>query len=73
MKSIQLDLFTRYRFLSDLTLSLDESRLAYVESRTDLENNDYQQRMHVMDTKSRQEVFAGEWMKHCDIYPLNDN
>ena len=36
MKSIQPDLFTRYRFLSDLTLSLDESRLAYVESRTDL-------------------------------------
>lgn len=73
MKSIQLDLFTRYRFLSDLTLSLDESRLAYVESRTDLENNDYQQRMHVMDTKSRQEVFAGEWMKRCVIYPLDDD
>lgn len=59
MKSIQLDLFTRYRFLSDLTLSLDESRLAYVESRTDLENNDYQQRMHVMDTKSRQKYLQG--------------
>lgn len=73
MKSIQQDLFTKYRFLSNLLLTQDGNKLIYVESCADIEKNDYQQRMHVIDTKDHQETLTGKWMKRCVIYSLDND
>ena len=41
MKPVELKLFTEYSFLSSLQALKDNEHLTFVETVTDLENNDY--------------------------------
>ncbi len=72
MKQIDLDLFTEYSFLSDLKLSNDESKLYFTETRADVEHNGYLQRLHEMDTATKEVKTASDWQKKTATFFLGD-
>ena len=72
MKPIELDLFTKYSFLSSLQSLKDNQHLTFVETVTDLENNDYKQRLHIVDKKDLSVKPLTDLKKRTPVYPLND-
>lgn len=72
MEPITLNLMTQYHYLSDLQLSKRGSDLYFVETLTDLDHNDYQQRLHVLDTGSKAYRALSGWMRRCSYYVMND-
>ena len=73
MEAITQNLFYDYKFLSNLQLSKDKSKLAFVETKCDLDNNDYLQRLHVIDTASDKEVLCTSFTKRYPYFMMDDN
>ena len=73
MEAITQNLFYEYKFLSNLQLSKDKSKLAFVETKCDLDNNDYLQRLHVIDTASDKEVLCTSFTKRYPYFMMDDN
>lgn len=72
MKPVELKLFTEYSFLSSLQALKDNEHLTFVETVTDLENNDYKQRLHIVDKKDLSVKPLTDLKKRTPVYPLND-
>ena len=72
MKPIELDLFTKYSFLSSLQALKDNQHLVFVESTANMEQNDYQQRLHLVDKNDLSVKVLTENKKRTPVYPLND-
>ena len=64
MEKISLDLFTKYSFLSGLHYSQEAGKVLFVETKTDMEKNDYQQRLHTLDTTTNTVSTLVDWKKN---------
>ncbi|MBP3400092.1 MAG: hypothetical protein J6K75_10065, partial [Erysipelotrichaceae bacterium] len=71
MKPISLDLFTNYSFLSDLQIAKDRPLAVFVQTKSDLEHNDYTQRLHVMNTETKGIQPLTDWRKRTASFLLN--
>lgn len=72
MKAIDIEQFTKYHFLSDLQVSKCGKLLCFVETRSDLENNDYQQRLDYVFTDDGSLHTLSEWRKRIAYYTLHE-
>ncbi len=71
MKPIERDLFTQFRFLSDLQISAERKTLFFAETQTDMENNTYKTRLWSMDTGSHSMKPLSEWAPYLN-YTVNE-
>lgn len=51
MENLQLDDFTRYKFLSGLKFSPDGSKIGFILHKIDVENNKYFSNIYIYDIK----------------------
>ena len=72
MKPITLDLFTQYSFLSNLQYSSTDSKILFVETKSDLEKNDYTQRLHCIDMDTSTITPFTDWKKRTSSYMMKD-
>lgn len=71
MKPISLNLMTDYHYLSDLKVAKDHSKLFFTETVADLENNDYQQRIHALDLRTQKQKIWVDWQKRCNSFAVD--
>lgn len=72
MKPITLDLFTQYSFLSNLQYSSTDSKILFAETKSDLEKNDYTQRLHCIDMDTSTITPFTDWKKRTSSYMMKD-
>ncbi|MBP3398274.1 MAG: S9 family peptidase [Erysipelotrichaceae bacterium] len=72
MKPVTLDLMLNYRYLSDLKLHDSTHTLYYTETMADLDNNCYKQRLHQMNTQTKDSKVLIDWQKRCSTFLMND-
>lgn len=72
MKPLHLDDMIHYRYLSDLKLDDHHHTLYYTETMADLEHNSYQQRLHKMNTQTKQSEVLIDWKTRCSTFLMND-
>lgn len=72
MEPMKLEDFTKFHFLSDLRPSVNGDALYFVETISDLENNDYRQRLDRIDISSGKRTALSEWRKRTPYYVLKD-
>lgn len=72
MKPISLDLFTKYSFLSDLQIAKDRPLAVFVQTKADLEKNDYLQRLHCFNTETKEIQPLTDWTKRATSFLLKD-
>ncbi len=72
MKPISLDYMTEYHYLSDLKVSKDHTKLFFTETVADLKNNDYQQRIHAIDTNTKEQSIWADWRKRCTSFVVDE-
>ena len=65
MKKVGIDFFTKVRFLSKLE-SFGKD-LLFIETNTDLENNGYKQKLHIMDPSSGEDRTLLDFRKRINI------
>ena len=53
MENLQLDDFTRYKFLSGLKFSPDGSKIGFILHKIDVENNKYFSNIYIYDIKRK--------------------
>ena len=70
MKKVDLELITRVHFLSRLESFSD--RLLYIETDTDMENNDYKQKLHSFDPKTLADETVLDFRKRINLDVLSD-
>lgn len=72
MKAIRIEQFTNYHFLSNLQFSHCGKLLCFVETKSDLENNAYQQRLDCINVEDGSLHALSEYRKHVAYYTLQD-
>ncbi|MBP0986303.1 MAG: hypothetical protein J6P39_04765, partial [Oscillospiraceae bacterium] len=70
MKKVGIDFFTKVRFLSGLQ-SLGKE-LLFIETDTDMENNGYKQKLHIMDPSAGEDRTLLDFRKRINIDVLED-
>ena len=72
MKPVTLELMTKFRYLSDLKLSDSTNTLFYTETIADMDNNNYMQRLHKLDTVTKKSEVLIDYRKRCSTYLMKD-
>ncbi len=72
MKPVTLELMTKFRYLSDLKLSDSTNTLFYTETIADMDNNNYLQRLHKLDTVTKESEVLIDYRKRCSTYLMKD-
>jgi len=72
MKPVTLELMTKFRYLSDLKLSDSTNTLFYTETIADMDNNNYLQRLHKLDTVTKKSEVLIDYRKRCSTYLMKD-
>ncbi len=73
METIKQDDFHNYSFLSNLQLSKDGKKYFFVETKSDIQNNAYKQRLHVYDSTKNIEVFTTPFEKSFSYFLLDND
>lgn len=72
MEPMKLDDFTRFHFLSDIQAGADGRAVYFTETISDLDHNDYRQRLNRIDLASGKLTAASEWRHRTPYYALAD-
>lgn len=72
MKSIQTDRFFEYSFLSDLNITPSKQTVIFTETKADVQNNDYKQRLMKFDLSERTCVQLLPWTKRTGCMLVQD-
>ena len=70
MKTITLETLENFKYLSDLKVHNHD--LYYVETAMDMENNNYKQRLHKLNTQTNEDTIYIDYQKRCTTYLMND-
>ena len=70
MEPITLELMTKYHYLSNLLAVRD--RLYYVDTVADPENNDYLQRLHILDPETKEDRVILGPVKRVSVFAADD-
>ncbi|MBQ6333520.1 MAG: S9 family peptidase [Erysipelotrichaceae bacterium] len=72
MKTIELDQFIRFQFLSSLGITSDKKDLYFVLSKADMDNNGYLQKIVSFNLEKREFKDITEWDKSASFMSLKD-
>ncbi|MBQ1508049.1 MAG: hypothetical protein IIZ47_01375, partial [Erysipelotrichaceae bacterium] len=72
MKPVSRDLFKDYRPLSDIQFSKDGRFVTFVSTKTDMAKNGYVQKLHILDTKTKDIKTLLPYKKRMTYYSLDE-
>ncbi|MBR2809145.1 MAG: S9 family peptidase [Erysipelotrichaceae bacterium] len=72
MKSIKLDLFKKFTFLSSLSIDKNKENLYFIKTKVDEKNDGYLQQISSIALKSGKVSEVTDWKKRAGYFTLND-